>query len=63
MTNSIEIAGPLAALYILRLSPAYKSHNFSSFRLDSILKWLFPENEIYNDNEQEASLNIAFQRK
>jgi hypothetical protein len=28
MTNSIEIAGPLAALYILRKSPSYHSHEF-----------------------------------
>jgi hypothetical protein len=59
MTNSIEIAGPLAALYLLRQSPAYKSHNFSSLRLDSILKWLFPDNTISNENEIEASLDIV----
>jgi len=59
MTNLIEIAGPLAALYILRQSPAYKSHHFSSLPLESILRWLFPENEITNDNEKEASVDIV----
>jgi len=58
MTNSIEIAGPLAALYILRQSPSYSSHSFSSISLDSILRWLFPENLIKNQHKKEESVDL-----
>ena len=46
MTNSIEVAGTLAALYILRRSPCYRSHDFQSLPLESIIKWVISVKEI-----------------
>jgi len=67
MTNSFEIAGPLAALYILRQSPAYSSHKFSLIPLYSILRWLFPDNLAENQDKKEESVDLiksfSFQNK
>ena len=66
MTNSIEIAGPLAALYILRKSPCYRSHDFQSLPLDSIIKGFISckENNLEDDFEQNVDLikDISFSK-
>ena len=59
MTNSIEVAGPLAALYILRGSPSYPSHEFQSLPLYSIIKWITPEDVPSNENDSAAPVNLV----
>jgi len=52
MANSIKVAGPFAALYILRRSPTYRSHDFQSLPLLSAIKWYFSEKV----NDQDDSI-------
>ena len=59
MTNSIEVAGPLAALYILRKSPSYHSHDFQSLLLDEIIKGLFLSKEDDSDEIVEETVDLV----
>jgi len=59
MTSSIEVAGPLAALYILRKSPSYRSHDFQSIPLNCILKWIIPECDLQKQSNPEAAVNFV----
>ena len=59
MTNSMEIAGTLAALYILRNSPSYRSHDFQSLQLDSIIKWIIPPENVTSENMEEETIDLV----
>lgn len=45
LSNGQEVAAPLAALYLLRESPFYSSHEFAALHLDSIVNVLFNDEQ------------------
>ena len=59
MTNSIEVAGTLAALYILRQSPCYRSHEFQSLPLDSIIKWVISVKELKTEDSVTETIELV----
>ncbi|OWZ10487.1 hypothetical protein PHMEG_00016663 [Phytophthora megakarya] len=45
LSNDQEVAAPMTALYLLRESPFYASHEFAPLHLDSIVGVLFNSEE------------------
>jgi len=54
----MEIAGPLAALYIFRKSPSYRSHDFQSLQLDSIIKWVLSSEDFNSESNEEQTVDL-----